>query len=92
MTDNTHLAPHVRTFFEDHLACQRNFSVNTIQGYRDALKLFLQFAAATRRKPAAELLLADDLVSYGLFCCRGFMVLPDDLLQVLSPVEMPIRS
>jgi len=59
MTDNIHLAPHVRTFFEDHLSCQRSLSVNTIQGYRDALKLFLQFAATAKRKPAAELLLAD---------------------------------
>lgn len=59
MNLNTHLAPHVRAFFEDHLACQRNLSPNTIQSYRDALKMFLQFAAATRKKPAAEILMTD---------------------------------
>ncbi len=59
MNTNTHLAPYVRTFFEDHLVCQRNLSGNTIQSYRDAMKLFLQFAATMLKKPAANLLMAD---------------------------------
>lgn len=53
------LAPYVRTFFEDHLACQRNLSSHTMQSYRDAMKLFLSFAAAGRKKPAAQLLVED---------------------------------
>jgi hypothetical protein len=39
MTDTCFLAPFVRSFFEDHLVCRRNMSRNTIQSYRDALKL-----------------------------------------------------
>jgi site-specific recombinase XerD len=53
------LAPYVRTFFENHLACQRNVSCRTIQSYRDAMKIFLGFAAASRKKPAALLLVED---------------------------------
>ena len=53
------LAPYVRSFFEDHLVCQRNVSAHTIHSYRDALKLFLSFAASRLRKPAVELLVTD---------------------------------
>src|SRR6185369_8302405 len=59
MADATFLAPHVRSFFEDHLACQRNMSPNTIQSYRDGLKLFLRFAARRLNKPATKLLVSD---------------------------------
>ena len=59
MVTNGYLSVYVRSFFEDYLACQRNLSRNTIQSYRDAMKLFLQFAAAQRKKPAARLLVAD---------------------------------
>ncbi len=59
MTDSTLLAPHVRCFFEDHLACQRNMSPNTIRSYRDALKLLLRFAAAHLGKPVTRLLVTD---------------------------------
>ncbi len=59
MNHATHLAPYVRSFFEDHLACQRNVSPNTIQSYRDALKLFLRFAAQRLKKPATALLVGD---------------------------------
>jgi site-specific recombinase XerD len=59
VTDSTLLAPHVRSFFEDHLACQRNMSPNTIQSYRDALKLILRFAATRLNKPATKLLVTD---------------------------------
>jgi site-specific recombinase XerD len=59
MNDATPLAPHVRSYFEDHLACQRNMSPNTIRSYRDALKLFLRFAAAHLSKPATRLLVSD---------------------------------
>ena len=59
MNDSTLLAPHVRSFFEDHLACQRNVSRNTVRSYRDGLKLFLRFAAAHLKKPVTHLLVAD---------------------------------
>jgi site-specific recombinase XerD len=49
----------VRSFFEDHLACQRNMSPNTIRSYRDALKLFLRFAAGHLNKSATRLLATD---------------------------------
>jgi site-specific recombinase XerD len=53
------LAPLVRSFFEDHLTCQRNVSRNTIHSYRDTIKLLLQDAAGRLHKPAAQLLVAD---------------------------------
>lgn len=33
----------IRSFFEDHLACQKGLSTATIRSYRDALRLFLLF-------------------------------------------------
>lgn len=59
MSISTYLAPYVRSFFEDHLSCQRNVSHNTIQSYRDGLKLFLSFTSEQLRKPATKLLVAD---------------------------------
>jgi integrase/recombinase XerD len=59
MTDPCFLAPFVRSFFEDHLVCRRNMSRNTIQSYRDALKLFLAFTAERRKRPATKLLVSD---------------------------------
>jgi site-specific recombinase XerD len=53
------LAPYVRSFFEDHLACRRNVSRNTIHSYRDALKLFLNFVAQHMKKSVARLLVDD---------------------------------
>jgi site-specific recombinase XerD len=50
------LAPYVRSFFEDHLVCRRNVSGNTIQSYRDALKLLLSFAADRLKVSATKLL------------------------------------
>jgi len=59
MNTNTYLAPYVRSFFEDYLTCRRNVSANTIQSYRDAVKLFLQFAAVNRKRSPATILMAD---------------------------------
>jgi len=52
-------APLIRSFFEDHLACQRNVSSNTISSYRDTIKLLLRHAAGHLHKPAAQLLVTD---------------------------------
>lgn len=60
MPDAYPLSPLVRTFFEDHLSCRRNLSRNTIQSYRDALKLFLRFAAE-HTKQAVTLLSVEDV-------------------------------
>ena len=59
MTDPCFLAPFVRSFFEDHLVCRRNMSRNTIQSYRDALKLFLAFTAERCKRSATKLRLDD---------------------------------
>ena len=59
MTDSGYLAPFIRSFFEDHLTCRRNVSRNTIQSYRDGLKLLLAFAAEQRKRPATRLLIGD---------------------------------
>lgn len=49
----------VHDFFERHLAVERNAGRHTIAAYRDALKLFLRWAAQTRRCSADQL---DDTV------------------------------
>ena len=59
MSQAVYLAPFVRSFFEDHLACRHNASKHTIQGYRDGLKLLLRFAADRAKKPAVNLLVTD---------------------------------
>jgi site-specific recombinase XerD len=59
MTTPAFLAPYVRSLFEDHLTCRRNVSHNTVQSYRDGLKLLLQFVSQQRRKSAAQLLVTD---------------------------------
>lgn len=53
------IAKYVRSFFEDHLVCRRNMSHNTIQSYRDAIKLLLSFAVRTLNKPTTALLATD---------------------------------
>jgi integrase/recombinase XerD len=45
-TTNKTLQALVQDFFVKHLAVERNASPNTIAAYRDAIKLFLQFASA----------------------------------------------
>jgi integrase/recombinase XerD len=59
MNKPAYLAPYVRSFFEDHLRCRCNVSHNTVQSYRDALKLLLRFAAGQMKKPAVSLLVTD---------------------------------
>jgi site-specific recombinase XerD len=54
-----YLAPHVRSFFEDHLTCRRNVSSHTVQSYRDGLKLFLRFAAKRLNRSTAKLRVND---------------------------------
>jgi len=42
---NPHAWPLPRTLLQDYLPSLRGMSLNTIRSYRDALVLFLQFAA-----------------------------------------------
>jgi site-specific recombinase XerD len=53
------LAPFIRSFFQDHLVCQRNASRNTIMSYRDGIKLFVRDVAGRLRKPVAEVRVTD---------------------------------
>ncbi len=59
MNADAYLAPYVRSFFEDHLVCRRNVASNTIQSYRDAIKLFLGYVAASLKKPTMQVLVTD---------------------------------
>ena len=49
----------IRSFFEDHLSCQKGLSRATIKTYRDALRLFLQFLAEDTGRRLSRLSLAE---------------------------------
>jgi len=66
MTAQTPVPGLLRSFFEDYLAAQRDVSQNTIYAYRDAIKLFLRFAARHRGRQLLRLQFAD----LGGFCAR----------------------
>ena len=54
------------SFFNDHLKLQRGLRPNSITSYADAMRLLLQFAAATGKKKVTRLGLDDldaDVVS-----------------------------
>jgi len=59
MKSEMYISKYVRPFFEDHLTCRKNVSSCTIHSYRDAIKLFFQFAANQTRKTPATLLMTD---------------------------------
>lgn len=59
MSAQTPVPSLLRSFFEDYLAAQRDVSQNTIYAYRDAIKLFLRFAARHRGRQLLRLQLAD---------------------------------
>jgi site-specific recombinase XerD len=59
MSSDSGLPVLLRSFFEDFLAGQRDLSPNTIAAYRDALKLFLQFAARSSGRQVVRLELSD---------------------------------
>lgn len=49
----------IRSFFEDHLACQKGLSAATIRSYRDALRLFLLFVATDCGRRLSRLAIAE---------------------------------
>ncbi len=60
MSKNTPLLGTIlASFFNDHLKLQRGLRPNSITSYADAMRLFLQFAAATGKKKVTQLGLDD---------------------------------
>jgi site-specific recombinase XerD len=59
VTEPPSLARHVQMFFGDYLTLQRDMSPHTVLSYRDAFKLFLNFAARHHCKPITELSFED---------------------------------
>jgi len=53
----TDFAIALQRFFREHLANQRECSINTIRSYRDAFKLFLNYVAEFRATPAHRMTL-----------------------------------
>lgn len=53
------LSGFVTSFFRSHLAAERNVSHHTTQAYRDALKLFLRFAADWHKRQTDSLSIGD---------------------------------
>lgn len=56
---STELPGFVTSFFCTHLAAERNVSQHTMRAYRDALKLFLRFAADWHKRPMDRLAVGD---------------------------------
>ena len=56
---NHPLANFMKRFFSHYLPVQRGLSINTVQSYRDAVKLLLCYAADTLRKSVDELVVED---------------------------------
>jgi integrase/recombinase XerD len=59
MTDQSALGPWVKRFLLEYLPGERNFTRNTQQSYRDALRLLIVFTAGSLRKKPDQLLVED---------------------------------
>ncbi len=55
----TNLAVLIQSFFEHHLVSERGLSGHTVLAYRDAVKLFLEFATQRCGKPCTKLTIED---------------------------------
>ena len=55
----TDIGTSIRSFFEHHMVSERGLSGHTVLAYRDAWKLFLQFAARHLKKTCTNLALED---------------------------------
>jgi integrase/recombinase XerD len=69
MTDQSALGPWVKRFLLEYLPGERNFTRNTQQSYRDALRLLIIFAAGSLHKKPDRLLVED----MGADLLRNFM-------------------
>lgn len=74
MNGTNDLFHHVQTFFQEHLVSERGLSPNTILSYRDTLKLFLNFMAATKKRNPSGLTLEDLTVENVLEFLKGIEV------------------
>lgn len=54
-----HLGQLVHSFFTDHLPVQKGLRLGSIRGYRDTMRLFLQFLAEQKHRSIATLSLQD---------------------------------
>jgi site-specific recombinase XerD len=59
MTNQSALGPWVKRFLVEYLPGERNFTRNTQQSYRDALRLLIVFAAGSLHKKPDQLLVED---------------------------------
>src|SRR6266446_5617513 len=59
MTDPSALGPWIKRFLLEYLPGERNFTRNTQQSYRDALRLLIVFASVNLRKKPDQLLVDD---------------------------------
>ena len=59
MTDQSALGPWVRRFLLEYLPGERNFTRNTQESYRDALRLLIVFAAGSLHKKPDQLLVEE---------------------------------
>lgn len=59
MNQSTVLLHYTQHFFQNYLSRDRGLSPHTILAYRDALKLFLLFAATFKRKSISKLVIED---------------------------------
>ena len=73
MKNNKTLLEYVQGFFQEYLVSQKGLSQNTVFAYRDALKLFLEYASEHKKKTVMKLTLDD-------FC-------PDVVLSFLKSIE-----
>ena len=59
MKNKLYIAKYVQSFFDDQIINRRNFSINSIRSYRDAVKLFIEFAAKNLGKSPVKLCVVD---------------------------------
>src|SRR5215471_17566615 len=59
MIDQSILGPWIKRFLLEYLPGERNFSRNTQQSYRDALRLLIVFATGSLHKKPDQLLVED---------------------------------
>jgi len=67
---NARLGALVCSFFEDYLRTQKGLRPSSLRSYRDALRLFLGFLAAERRRQITRLTLADLTMEHVLLFLR----------------------
>ncbi len=70
MTDPSALGPWIKRFLLEYLPGERNFTRNTQQSYRDALRLLIVFASVNLRKKPDQLLVDDIVLATHRGCAK----------------------